>query len=132
MRKLSSSLSTRERVLRTALTLLNENGADVVTTRRIADAVGINEGNLYYHFRTKEALFLALFERFEAAASNLLRPAITDYAAALRDWFELTWSYRFLFRDVLAVQVTAPTLRHALRRVSRELIAAMSEILGTM
>lgn len=64
--------STRDRILDSALDLFNGRGPDRVTTAEIAEAVKINEGNLYYHFRTKESLVLALFARFEADAVALV------------------------------------------------------------
>ncbi|WP_148051082.1 TetR/AcrR family transcriptional regulator, partial [Pseudomonas fluorescens] len=64
--------STRDRILDAALDLFNGRGPDRVTTAEIAEAVKINEGNLYYHFRTKELLVLALFARFEVDAVALV------------------------------------------------------------
>jgi AcrR family transcriptional regulator len=119
--------ATRERILDVACRLLNERGIERVTTRLIADTAGINEGNLYYYFRTKEALCLALLTRLEAQALQLVaappraEPALVPYGAMLREWFLLTWSYRFLFRDMAALGTTAPTLRRRLRRFSARL-----------
>ena len=133
-----SSPSTRERVLDVALALFNESGMERVTTRLIAEAAGINEGNLYYHFRTKEALVLGLFGRFEAAvvASLDAGPAaasdLEPYSTMLRDWFLLTWSYRFLFRDLLALQVAAPALQARLRVLTGQLREATRAVFGSM
>lgn len=128
--------STRERVLDVTLSLLNRHGTDQVTTRSIADAAGINEGNLYYHFRTKEALYLALFDRFEQASLSLLQEIGGDdpgaYAGALPAWFRLSWSYRFLFRDTLAVRSAAPGLRRGLRRLAVRLMAEMARVMAAM
>ncbi|WP_421864288.1 TetR/AcrR family transcriptional regulator [Parvibaculum sp.] len=56
---------TKDRILATSLRLFNENGYDAVTTAKISEEVGISEGNLWYHFRTKRDLVsahqLALF-----------------------------------------------------------------------
>ncbi len=128
--------STRERVLDVTLALLNRDGVEQVTTRLIAESAGINEGNLYYHFRTKEALYLALFDRFEHAALALLERLGGDdpatYAGALPAWFSLTWSYRFLFRDTLAVRSAAPGLRRGLRRLATRLLAEMARVMRAM
>jgi AcrR family transcriptional regulator len=127
---------TRERVLDLACALFNERGVEQVTTRLIAETAGINEGNLYYHFRTKEALFLALFARFEAAALALFEPVPGDAATApverLRRWFLLCWAYRFLFRDTLALQAAAPALRRRLRRLSLRLQAGSRATVAAM
>lgn len=129
---------TRERILDVACELLNERGMERVTTRLIADTSGINEGNLYYYFRTKEALCLALFMRLEAQALQLVAAppgagsALAPYAVMLRQWFLLTWSYRFLFRDMAGLGMTAPTLRRHLRRLSARLQRETHSILRGM
>ncbi|MFN8512060.1 MAG: helix-turn-helix domain-containing protein [Chloroflexia bacterium] len=56
-------MSTRERILDAALGLFNERGTAVVSTNHIAAACGISPGNLYYHFRNKEEIIRALFDR---------------------------------------------------------------------
>lgn len=111
-------LSTRDRILEASLALLNEKGPDRVTTAEIARTVGINEGNLYYHFKTKEALLVALFRQLEADAitfsSAIGANEITEagaYAAFMRDWFSIVWTHRYMFRDLPGVMANAPSLR---------------------
>ena len=133
MERVSKS-GTRERVLQVALTLFNERGADRVTTAEIAQAAGINEGNLYYYFQRKEQLVLALFEFFAAAtmAAAELEPADpadpASYASYQRGWFELMWEYRFFYRDGGALRVLAPSLRDALAVLSRRSQAALRHV----
>ena len=109
--------TTRERVLSVALGLLNERGLPRVTTAEIADAAGINEGNLYYYFQRKEQLVEALFDRFAKAMVTAAEQPIADpssiasYVAYQRGWFGLMWDYRFFYRDSLSVRALAPALR---------------------
>ena len=114
MRKPPPTPGTRDRILETARTLLNETSFDRVTTRLIADTAAINEGNLYYHFRTKQALVTALFARFETEATALLDAPPIPEPGLLRRWFLLTWRYRFLFRDAHILQAAAPGLERNL------------------
>ncbi len=127
---------TRARIVDTACALFNEHGAERTTTKAIAEAVGINEGNLYYHFRTKELLVLAVFERFERAAQDLLSDrdpdSVFDQDRRLHGWFELTWSYRFLFRDTLGLQAIAPALTARLRRLSIRLQSLVKAMIQTL
>jgi AcrR family transcriptional regulator len=53
----------REQLLDAARDVLREKGIMGATTREIARAAGCADGTLYNHFRTREDLFLALFER---------------------------------------------------------------------
>ncbi|WP_454700764.1 TetR/AcrR family transcriptional regulator [Agrobacterium burrii] len=130
---------TRDRILDTALELFNRGGPDRVTTAEIALAVDINEGNLYYHFRTKESLVLALFARFEADAMMLVATvdgadegAAATYAGFLRQWFSLVWNYRFLFRDLVGLIALAPSLVEPVRTISAAMRLAVGDIVGRM
>ncbi|MDR6588261.1 TetR/AcrR family transcriptional regulator [Agrobacterium tumefaciens] len=130
---------TRQRILDAALVLFNERGPDHVTTAEIARAVEINEGNLYYHFRTKEALFLALFARFEADALAIVgkidgadEAAAATYAGFLRLWFSLVWDYRFLFRDLVGLISSAPALVEPVQTISAAMRLAVGDIVARM
>ena len=46
----------RPMVVRKALELLNETGLDGLTTRRLADALGVQGPALYWHFKNKQEL----------------------------------------------------------------------------
>lgn len=116
---------TRERILASTLSLFNHKGPEAVTTAEIAKSVHINQGNLYYHFRTKESLVLALFSRFEAEALALVKQADAvagadskAYAGFLRKWFSHVWTHRFLFRDIPGLLAIAPGVRTPILMVS--------------
>jgi TetR/AcrR family tetracycline transcriptional repressor len=72
---------SRERVLSTALNLLDEVGLEHLTMRRLASALGVQNGATYWHFRSKQALL-------EAMADTLL----ADLTAGLGA--ESPWSER--------------------------------------
>lgn len=50
----------REDVLRAALDLLNEIGIDALTTRKLAERLGVQSPTLYWHFKSKAALLDAM------------------------------------------------------------------------
>lgn len=50
----------RETVIAAALNLLNEVGMDGLTTRRLAEALGVQQPTLYWHFKSKRDLLDAL------------------------------------------------------------------------
>ena len=70
--------NTRERILEVALDLFNHDGEAATTTNAIADTLDISPGNLHYHFRTKQSLVDALFERFEQRMLALLSDDAPD------------------------------------------------------
>jgi AcrR family transcriptional regulator len=109
--------TTRERVLDTCRRLFNERGPAAVTTAEIADTVGINEGNLYYYFKKKEHIVLALFDELERALAVLAgnQMAASEWAESdedmLMDFFKLAWEWRFFYRDAPTLYEIAPALR---------------------
>lgn len=50
-------MTTKERIVETALELFSQRGYDGVSVRDIARAVGIRESSLYNHFANKRAIF---------------------------------------------------------------------------
>jgi len=59
---MASSLTTEQRIRRTALRLLEKSGPESVTMRRIAQAIGITPMAIYHHFATREALLKAVVD----------------------------------------------------------------------
>ncbi len=64
MRKTKAeSLKTREHLLLAALNTFYERGVSRASLNEIAQAAGVTRGALYWHFKNKEDLFEALFQR---------------------------------------------------------------------
>jgi DNA-binding transcriptional regulator YbjK len=76
-----AGIDTRERIIRTTLELIWEEGIGAVTNRRVAGAAGISLGSLTYHFESQSDLVresLLLFvgeevERLEEIAADVRR-----------------------------------------------------------
>jgi AcrR family transcriptional regulator len=102
-------MKTRERILDTALRLFNESGTATVSTNHIAEALGISPGNLYYHFRNKEEIIRALFERQFDQADRLYQlsddrpPTLGDLQRLVGATFAMSWQYRFIYRELIAL-----------------------------
>src|SRR4051794_5020830 len=102
-------MKTRERILATALRLFNDSGTGPVSTNHIAAALGISPGNLYYHFRNKEEIIRALFEQQFAGWDQLYNlpndrmPTLADLQQLVQATFVLGWSYRFIYRELIAL-----------------------------
>ena len=56
-------MSRRDEVLTAAIELLDEVGLDAITTRRLAERLGVQPGALYRHFGSKRELLDAMVER---------------------------------------------------------------------
>lgn len=110
--------NTREQILVTCRKLFNAKSVAIVTTAGIAEAVGINEGNLYYYFKKKTDILNALFEQF---AAEQLKLAAQDQH--LRHWFELMWEWRFFYRDSMIIFSMEPAMRLQLQDMSDQVQA---------
>jgi AcrR family transcriptional regulator len=78
------SSSGRDRILDEAEQLFRTRGYNSVAMRDIANAVGIKQASLYYHFPSKEQLFVAVNERVFERHRLGLQQAIAENAADLR------------------------------------------------
>ena len=96
---------TAERILEAGLDLFNRFGEPNVSTTLISAELHISPGNLHYHYRAKEAVINALFDRYEKSLSELLNASegvrdVEDAWFFMHTLFELIWQYRFLYRDL--------------------------------
>lgn len=102
-------MTTREKILDTALTLFNNEGTASVSTNHIAEAAGISPGNLYYHFKNKEEIIRELFERLFAANDAAFKlsadtlPTLTDLQTMVKTNYKILWQYRFAHRELTAL-----------------------------
>jgi AcrR family transcriptional regulator len=77
-------LNARERILVAAESLFRERSYNVVTMRDIAQEVGIRQASLYYHFPTKEQLFITVTEQVFERHRNGLQQALAEAGSDLR------------------------------------------------
>ncbi len=128
--------TTRERILEACRTLFNERGPAEVTTAEIATGVGISEGNLHYHFRRKDQIVTALFERFEealdaaGAAAQGLRARPQTHRQYLAGWFNTMWEWRLFY--AAGIYRMAPELQPRLTRLTDHGQAQVRSTLGML
>lgn len=98
--------TTREHILAAARTLFNAQGFGNVTTAALAQAAGVAEGNLWYHFKNKRSLLEAISEAFVPRITARLairpRPGVSvmdEYVRFLRAFAAELNDFRFLYRD---------------------------------
>ena len=133
-------MDTKTRILETAIQLFNERGTHSVTTNHIAEGLGISPGNLYYHFKNKEEIIRAIFERLSDTTDKAFglpadrMPTLADLEGLLERNFQILWAYRFFYREQLALLQRDPELAVRVREVRqrgfegfRELFAAFSQ-----
>jgi len=82
-------LTTPEKILRAAHKLMDSGGAEAVSMRRVADAVGITPMAIYRHFPNREAL--------------LKRISDDSFASVAKDW-EARSRHRDAYKGLLRAQ----------------------------
>lgn len=133
-------MDTKTRILETARTLFNDQGTGAVSTNHIAQAAGISPGNLYYHYRNKEAIIRAVCAELFATTGAMFAlepgrlPTLDDVQRWVRLNFEVTWQYAFVYRELPTLLRHDPELAQHYRAVRqrgyagfRFLIEALSE-----
>lgn len=114
---------TKERILDAAHALFNRKGVPAVTMRQLAQAAEMSQGNLNYHFRTKEEILEALHGRLLAAARGINQSLLDDgvrlqrLRASVAEGFAVLYDYRFFLRDLNWILRESPRLRAAFKDV---------------
>jgi len=64
------SQRSKAHILNAALDLFSHQGYRATSIRDVADAAGVSTGNVYHHFKDKEAIFRALLDEYWAAIED--------------------------------------------------------------
>ena len=116
---------TRDRIVDASLELFNAQGERNVTTNHIAAHLGMSPGNLYYHFRNKQAIIAELFAQYESRVDTFLRRpegralTVEDKTFYLQALLAAMWHYRFLHRDLEHLLETDAELAERYRAFAR-------------
>ncbi len=114
---------TKQEILTTALELFNVRGSGNVSTRHIAEDLGISPGNLYYHYSSKEDIIRALFGELdkmsdEAYGFSLDAPLTLERVAQMLSvTFDIVWRYRFFYREMTLLVHNDPALAKRYREM---------------
>ena len=124
----------RERIIETAVRLMNEQGGDIGTSQ-IAEHLGISPGNLYYHFPNREAIVREVLVRLRSElASTLAMPAdgvvtVDQLVGYYSNGAMVLWRYRFVVASALELIGRDPELGAAYRAFSDEGMEAVRAII---
>ena len=91
--------NARQRVLETAIGIFAEKGYAGTSVREIAEQAGVSKPMLYYYFKSKEGLFLAILEMAEDLQKHLLAEVLDSHGNVLD---RLLMLYRRVYEEVEA------------------------------
>ncbi|MEL6377324.1 MAG: TetR/AcrR family transcriptional regulator [Pseudomonadota bacterium] len=129
-------MKTRDRILETALVLFNEEGEADQSAVDIANVLDMSPGNLYYHFRGKDAIIRALFDGFEDEMLTILNGSRGAISSIEDNWvytyilLEEIYDFRFFYRNLGAVLERYPDLARRFRALLSAKRDAISDILS--
>ncbi|MEV6398793.1 TetR/AcrR family transcriptional regulator [Streptomyces sp. NPDC051907] len=120
-------LLSRERIVETASALVDAEGLDAVSTRRLAAQLGVSGPSLYNHFRNKDEILDAVADAVSAQVdlSMFEEGDDRDWRTALHDW---AVSYRAALRahpNTVPVLARGPGRRPAGLKVADAVFGAM-------
>ncbi len=72
------STGRRQQIIDAALTVMISNGVYNATTRKIAEAAGVNVATLHYHFHNKEEIIFSAMEELASSYRNTLSAHFTQ------------------------------------------------------
>ncbi len=96
--------TTETKILNAARELFAKRGYAGARMQEIADLAGINKGLLHYYFKSKEALFKAIFREAFTHFSNVLRDVLTEERPAIEKIERIVEEYM----DLLCKNPTLP------------------------
>lgn len=131
-------MKTRDRILHVSRVLFNEEGEAQQTAVDISNALGISPGNLYYHFKGKDAIIRALFDSFEEEMRVILRGSRGKVTSIEDNWvylyiiLEEVYDFRFFYRNLGVLLDRYPDLASRFRSLVAEQRTTIRNVLADL
>jgi AcrR family transcriptional regulator len=131
-------MKTRDRILQNSLALFNEEGEASQSAVDIANVLEMSPGNLYYHFKGKDAIIRALFDNFEHEMRIILRGSRGKITSIEDNWvynyiiLEEIFDFRFFYRNLGELLARYPDLAVRFRALMAEKRQAIHTVLGEL
>lgn len=95
--------NAKEKILAAALELFNEKGTAQISTNHICEALSMSPGNLYYHYRSKDEIIIAVFKSMISQWDNAPPPqqaSMENLVKLFEQVLSFLWEYRFIHREI--------------------------------
>jgi AcrR family transcriptional regulator len=132
--KTRARFTNEELLLDAAERLLVEVGYAGITTRRLAEAAGVNHGLVHYYFGSNENLLVRALERFTVRLIARQRelyaadePFVEKWRTAMRFLVAEDATYEKIWLELQAMAWNDPGLRERLARVNAEWRAVLTD-----
>jgi len=115
-------MNTKEKIVVEALGVYNREGIRTVTTRQIAQEMGISAGNLHYHFKHTEDIIFTIFEQLQRDYDEmvvLFDQKDATFQELLQEFTEGSYllinKYKFIFVNFVEICTWIPAIGDAYR-----------------
>ncbi|KKO90433.1 MULTISPECIES: TetR/AcrR family transcriptional regulator [Sphingobacterium] len=115
-------MNTKEKIINEAIKVYNREGVRTVTTRQIAQEMGISAGNLHYHFKHTEDIIFHVFQLLQAEYDKMIllpaNPTI-PFQQLLNGFVDVSYAlidkYRFIFENFVEICSWIPEIAESYR-----------------
>ncbi len=128
---------TKTHILQKAVELFNEHGTAGISMNALAEACGISAGNLQYHYRNKDELIRTILEDMFRNYDAIYPPADKTFTldtlrGMMRINFDISWKYRFFFRELGALLRNDEILAERFREIQHKRLQDQENIFKTL
>lgn len=129
-------MNTKDKIINCALKLFNVSGSTQISTNHIAKSAGISVGNLYYHYKNKEAIIFDIWQKMVEETDPhwqvKLDYSIDDLEKILDHLQNQLWEYRFFQIELGQLLANNTTLKVAYSESRKVRLGKMKELLVSM
>lgn len=134
-RTYKASEQTKINILQKAVELFNEHGTAAISMNALAEAIGISAGNLQYHYKNKEEMIRAIYEMMYLDWQEIYTGMDESFnldvlRVILAKNFDLTWKYRFFFREYAALLRNDKKLSKRFRELQEQRVAEQEALVN--
>lgn len=102
-------MTTKEKIIQTAIDLFNEHGYEVTTLAHLAEKLNMSRGNLAYHFKDKEYVLESIAQNIQIEIDQEMKnrrefPAFSNLQVDIKAYHKLQLKYRFVFGNNSVLQ----------------------------
>ncbi len=131
-------MTTKEKILETALGIFNTQGLESTSLRLIAQQMNISHGNLCYHYPNKDAIIFELFKNLvkeldaQIVGLDFEQFSLDTIYEINLNAFKITYKYRFFFLDIVNIMRKIPEIKKNYKELMKRRYFEFTFIFGEL
>jgi AcrR family transcriptional regulator len=125
----------KRRIINAAIEVIADVGSDQLTFDRVAKKIGVTKGAVYWYFKTKDDLIIAVMKKFKSdferiTFDSFYNRSLDEMFLQIFDKFTLTDNrQRAIFFEMFAQAIRSSDIRHATRDYYTGLVATFEDVI---